>query len=288
MANPASTQDYNRYSYCVNNPLGFTDPSGYKALPNGNFEIYVTTILDERGLVIGMKPYNGNATEGAGYGGNIFSIYINAISHGYMGNITKFTNIYESQTSKSNFNGILHINTWHTFNSCTGKTEGHTLGEITSTDFKTTIDINLNASGGGGELNVGDVVNGETITGFSGKYPLRDLKPGEGDPITGVAPCPAFKSEAIYSVYQGIKNGKVVYWGMTKNFLQRELQHGGRFDQLVKVYENLSRSAARGLEQLHIDKTGLQNLENTINGIGVKNPRLMEYYQEAIRYLQGL
>lgn len=29
VADPTSTQDYNRYSYCVNNPLMFTDPSGY-------------------------------------------------------------------------------------------------------------------------------------------------------------------------------------------------------------------------------------------------------------------
>ena len=29
ISNPLSTQDYNRYSYCVNNPLMFTDPSGY-------------------------------------------------------------------------------------------------------------------------------------------------------------------------------------------------------------------------------------------------------------------
>ena len=27
--NPGSTQSYNRYSYCLNNPLKYTDPSGY-------------------------------------------------------------------------------------------------------------------------------------------------------------------------------------------------------------------------------------------------------------------
>lgn len=30
--NPASTQNYNRYSYCLNNPLRYTDPSGYEYL----------------------------------------------------------------------------------------------------------------------------------------------------------------------------------------------------------------------------------------------------------------
>ncbi len=31
IANPANSQNYNRYSYCLNNPLKYTDPSGYNA-----------------------------------------------------------------------------------------------------------------------------------------------------------------------------------------------------------------------------------------------------------------
>jgi len=33
---------------------------------------------------------------------------------------------------------------------------------------------------------------------------------------------------------------------------------------------------------------GIKNLENSINSIGVNNPRMAEYYQEAIKYLQNL
>jgi len=33
-ANPFFTQDFNRYSYVINNPLKYIDPSGYKALPD--------------------------------------------------------------------------------------------------------------------------------------------------------------------------------------------------------------------------------------------------------------
>ncbi|HUW06276.1 MAG TPA: RHS repeat-associated core domain-containing protein, partial [Williamwhitmania sp.] len=30
VGNPLNSQDYNGYSYCGNNPLAFTDPSGYQ------------------------------------------------------------------------------------------------------------------------------------------------------------------------------------------------------------------------------------------------------------------
>ena len=34
---PANTQNYNRYSYCLNNPMKFTDPSGYFQAPHYNW-----------------------------------------------------------------------------------------------------------------------------------------------------------------------------------------------------------------------------------------------------------
>jgi len=34
---PGYTQGFNRYSYCINNPLSFTDPSGYFSCPSINF-----------------------------------------------------------------------------------------------------------------------------------------------------------------------------------------------------------------------------------------------------------
>ena len=33
IANPSNSQNYNRYSYCLNNPLKYTDPSGYHQKP---------------------------------------------------------------------------------------------------------------------------------------------------------------------------------------------------------------------------------------------------------------
>lgn len=91
-------------------------------------------------------------------------------------------------------------------------------------------------------------------------------------------------------MYKPITKNGGVYWGMTKNFAARVAQHGKRFESIVAEYKNISsKGAARGLEQLKIDAAGgIKNLENTINSIGINNPKLMKYYQEAIRYLNGL
>nr|WP_068893327.1 hypothetical protein [Pedobacter panaciterrae] len=90
----------------------------------------------------------------------------------------------------------------------------------------------------------------------------------------------------LYTVYKGITENGGVYWGMTKNFAQRAAQHGDRFVSVVEVHVGIAgRGAARGVEQLMIDAAGgIKNLENTINSIGVKNPQLMKYYQEAVRF----
>ena len=118
-----------------------------------------------------------------------------------------------------------------------------------------------------------------------------DGKPTGWAPITGIAPdiSPAGKIQSAYTVYKAIaKNGKT-YWGITKNIARRAKQHGGRFPKgLQEVYTGVSRSAARGLEQLKIDQYGLKNLDNIINSVGRNNPKLADYYRDATRYLKNL
>jgi hypothetical protein len=56
--------------------------------------------------------------------------------------------------------------------------------------------------------------------------------------------------------------------------------------QISRVFDNLTKSQARGLEQLMIDKFGLKNLENINNSVGMNNKKILHYYTEAVRFLQ--
>jgi len=90
-----------------------------------------------------------------------------------------------------------------------------------------------------------------------------------------------------YTVYKGVTESGGIYWGLTKDLVRRAAEHGERFTSITEQFIDIgSKGAARGLEQLMIDASdGIENLENSINSIGINNPKLMEYYQEAIRYL---
>ncbi len=128
--------------------------------------------------------------------------------------------------------------------------------------------------------NSGGVEGVDYVVGSDGAH--YGIEPYD-DPkyIGGTAPIPTIKGvKAAYSVYKGIKNGKTVYWGLTNNFTRRAAEHAGRFDDVVEVYSGLSKQAARGLEQMMIDKFGINALQNVRNGIGVNNPKMMQYYQK--------
>ena len=107
--------------------------------------------------------------------------------------------------------------------------------------------------------------------------------------VTWVGPGGAAKAgQTMYTVYRGIRNGRTVYWGITNNLTRRIAEHGSRF-RVQAVHRNVpGRNAAKGLEQMMMDKFGLQNLDNVINSIAKNNPKLMMRYREAVRYLQSI
>jgi len=82
--------------------------------------------------------------------------------------------------------------------------------------------------------------------------------------------------QAAYSVYLGIKNGKPVYAGITKDIMCRASDHGGRFDSLLPLNQTrLTRDQARGIEQTLINNH--PQFQNQINSI---SPR-RAWYGEA-------
>ncbi len=77
-----------------------------------------------------------------------------------------------------------------------------------------------------------------------------------------------------YVVYRAIEKGKVVYVGMTKDFGARAAKHLKDKGIVIKaLLNNLSYDEARLVEQALIEKHGLNNLMNKINGIAKSNPR---------------
>ena len=83
-------------------------------------------------------------------------------------------------------------------------------------------------------------------------------------------------------VYQYVENGVTRYVGITNDFVRRAGEHlrtRGWTIEPIQGLERLSRSDARAVEQVLIEHYGLENLYNRINSIAVGNP----IYQGAVQ-----
>ena len=83
-------------------------------------------------------------------------------------------------------------------------------------------------------------------------------------------------------MYFGIKGGKAVYTGITKQTIDLRLyQHnknGKGFSRLRIQHSNLTRNQARAIEQYYIEYG--PNKMNKINSIGKNN----KYYKDAMKW----
>ncbi|NQQ33952.1 hypothetical protein HO875_10550 [Streptococcus suis] len=93
------------------------------------------------------------------------------------------------------------------------------------------------------------------------------------------------KGNSDNTVYFGVKDGVPVYTGITKHPIENRLaQHirGGKdIDELIPLYEGLTRNQARALEQSLIENPlGTSNVLNKINSIGPNNV----FYDDALSW----
>ncbi|MBW8331046.1 MAG: RHS repeat-associated core domain-containing protein [Prolixibacteraceae bacterium] len=101
---PGFTQEYNRYSYCLNNPLRYTDPSGYKKAPvkEDAFIMDYANYWNRR-----MLHGGGSGGSSSGGSGGWFSAYTEASRKGYQGEATGFMNDYYNQVYAPDYNGTM-------------------------------------------------------------------------------------------------------------------------------------------------------------------------------------
>jgi RHS repeat-associated protein len=106
---PTSTQNYNRYSYCLNNPLKFTDPSGWQMAPADKYWDLghsPTNIVDfSMGNYYGEAISVGGGNSGANPGGAgvNWKGYMQAKMDGYTGSI----NDYLNEINSPDYNGTV-------------------------------------------------------------------------------------------------------------------------------------------------------------------------------------
>lgn len=82
---PNYTQGFNRYSYCLNNPLSFNDPSGYFSCPSLNFsteeviQAFATVVVTAMAIIVTIET----AGLGTGIGGAMIGGALGGFTAGY-------------------------------------------------------------------------------------------------------------------------------------------------------------------------------------------------------------
>ncbi|MBZ5507365.1 MAG: hypothetical protein LAO78_18045 [Acidobacteriia bacterium] len=115
-------------------------------------------------------------------------------------------------------------------------------------------------------------------------------KNGEAILMIGLALIPGGKkAEEAVHVYQIVKDGKVIYVGITNDLLRREVEHGTALRHILTMGSRLD---ARAVEQALIQHHGLEKnggtLMNKINSISPRNLRFADYVKMGFDALRSI
>jgi len=172
---PDNWVNYNRYGYCMNNPLIYTDPTGnlmaWRSLKEG--ATYQQATSWECGGGMGGGGFDGMSGGGVGYsftGSLKTDMYLEAQNRGYDGAYNDFQIAYDRQSRNSNFNGNFRFGIQYGYegNYQTSRedyqTVGSNLGEVNIVTRMITVDardvVKWNYLGTGDrEMHISDQLN---------------------------------------------------------------------------------------------------------------------------------
>ena len=277
---PTNSQNYNRYSYCLNNPLKYNDPTGWI---HQLMKVAKAAFAEQANGVEGLSEWMSSG--GGGTGGGVGMHIVTSISTS-SANVQQYAGLngYGGQWVTVGQVGVKNIDSHYEFNSY--RNDGTQFWS-----YRGGIDWSrAEANDGDGYGNTfwqrfknlpkaiwkGDIhKKNPNQTDFS-----VECNPGYGL-ITG-----ATEKKAIYEVYHLVSTnpatlGKIEYVGITmKGMLNRFAQHLADPNKkfwisevkpiLVEGGVGLTKVEARILEQKEILRLGLSQLKNKINSIATK------------------